>query len=207
MRIISVNVGRSVEAEWAGSAGRTAIDKRAVASRVAVLVNGVAGDERADRKHHGALDHAVYVYAREDYDWWEAELGRSLRDGQFGENLTTSGFDVNDAVVGDRWRVGSALLEVSGPRIPCAVFRGWMGEQGWLKRFTRAARPGVYLRVVELGELGAGDAVEVVSRAGAGVTVLDWFRARHGDRDALRRILEVPGHGAEWDELAGRLLR
>ncbi|TMR18562.1 MOSC domain-containing protein [Nonomuraea turkmeniaca] len=194
MRILSVNVGTTVEAEWAGKLGRTAIDKHAVTDRVEVLANGLAGDERADKKHHGSPGHAVYAYAREDYDWWEAELGRELRDGRFGENLTTAGLDVNGAVIGERWRVGSAVLEVTGPRVPCVVFRNWMDEPGWVKRFTGAARPGAYLRVAELGELGAGDEVEIVSRPGIGVTVADWFRARHGDKDVLRRILAVPGH-------------
>ncbi|UBU15711.1 MOSC domain-containing protein [Nonomuraea gerenzanensis] len=206
MRILSVNVGTSCDAAWAGSLGRTAIDKRAVPHRVAVLDNGLAGDERADQKHHGSPDQAVYSYAREDYDWWQGELGMELRDGQFGENLTTSGVDVNGALVGERWRVGSALLEVTRPRTPCVVFRNWMGEAGWLKRFTKAGRPGAYLRVVELGELGPGDEVEIVSRPEVGVSVLDWFLARNGDRDALRRILAVPGHDAKWDEMAGRVL-
>ncbi|SDG95587.1 MOSC domain-containing protein [Nonomuraea jiangxiensis] len=206
MRIISVNVGTVVEAEWAGTLRRTAIDKQAVGGRVKVVTNGLAGDERADQKHHGSPDQAVYAYASEDYAWWEGELGRRLRAGLFGENLTTSGLDVTNALVGERWRVGSAVLEVSGPRIPCVVFRNWMDEPGWLKRFTKAARPGAYLRVVELGELGEGDAVEVLERPERGVSVGDWFRARHQDRDALRRILAVPGHDARWDELAEQVL-
>ncbi|MFI7707010.1 MOSC domain-containing protein [Nonomuraea sp. NPDC049480] len=206
MRILSVNVGKTVDAEWAGKMGRTAIDKQAVALRVEVRPNGLAGDERADKENHGAPDHAVYSYAREDYDWWQAELGRELRDGRFGENLTTSGLDVNGAVIGERWRVGSAVLEVTGPRTPCVVFRNWMDEPGWVKRFTHAARPGAYLRVVELSELGAGDEVEIVSRPEIGVTVADWFRARHGDRGALRRILAVPGHDSQWDDMAEKVL-
>lgn len=132
MRILSVNVGTTVEAEWAGKMGRTAIDKQAVTHRVEVLANGLSGDERADKEHHGSPDHAVYSYAREDYDWWEAELGREVRDGRFGENLTTYGLDVNEAVIGERWRVGSAVLEVTGPRVPCVVFRNWMDEPGWV---------------------------------------------------------------------------
>lgn len=206
MRVLSVNVGTAVEAEWAGRLRRTAIDKRRISHRVGVLANGLAGDERADKEHHGSPDQAVYSYAREDYDWWEREIGRELRDGLFGENLTTSGLDVTGAVIGERWRVGSAVLEVSGPRIPCVVFRNWMDEPGWVKRFTAAGRPGAYLRVVELGELGAGDSVEVVSRPEAGITVADWFRGRHGDADALGRILAVPGHDVEWDAMAEKVL-
>ncbi|MFB4277846.1 MOSC domain-containing protein [Nonomuraea sp. MTCD27] len=206
MRILSVNVGTPVDADWAGNLKRTAIDKRAVPHRVQVLADGLVGDEQADKQHHGSPDQAVYAYAGEDYDWWEGELGRELRHGQFGENLTTSGLDVNGALVGERWRVGGAVLEVTKPRTPCVVFRNWMDESGWIKRFTAAARPGAYLKVVELGELGAGDEVEIVSRPDTGVSVADWFRARHGDRDALRRILAVPGHDARWDEMAERVL-
>ncbi|MEV0620854.1 MOSC domain-containing protein [Nonomuraea sp. NPDC050404] len=206
MRILSVNTGAAVDAEWAGELRRTAIDKRPITQRVAVLANGLAGDERADRKHHGSSDQAVYSYAREDYDWWEGELGRELRDGRFGENLTMSGLDVNGALVGERWRVGGAVLEVTGPRTPCVVFRNWLDEPGWLKRFTRAGRPGAYLRVIELGELGPGDEVEVLSRPETGVSVADAFLAKHGDQDALRRILAVPGRDPKWDKLAERAL-
>src|SRR5690242_4063395 len=138
MRILSVNVGRAVDAEWAGNLRRTAIDKRKIDGRVAVRENGLAGDERADVANHGHPDQAVYAYAREDYDWWEPRMGRDLRDGQFGENLTTSGADVTGAVLGERWRVGTAVLEVTAPRIPCVVFRNWLDERGWVKRFTEA---------------------------------------------------------------------
>ncbi|MFI6294361.1 MOSC domain-containing protein [Nonomuraea sp. NPDC050790] len=207
MRLISVNVGRAVDAEWAGKLGRTAIDKTAVTRRVGVRQNGLDGDERADRSNHGAPTHAVYSYAREDYDWWEGELGRPLRDGLFGENLTTSGVDVSGAVLGERWRVGTALLEVSGPRIPCVVFRNWMDEPGWVKRFTAAGRVGAYLSVVETGELGVGDEVEIVARPEASVTIAESVLAYHGDKDILTRILTFPGHASFWDRRAERLLR
>ncbi|MEU6999278.1 MOSC domain-containing protein [Nonomuraea sp. NPDC046570] len=206
MRVISVNVGTAVDAEWAGKLKRTAIDKSAVTGRVEVRDNGLAGDERADMANHGSPDQAVYAYAREDYDWWEGELGRDLPDGRFGENLTTSGLDVNGAMLGERWRVGTALLEVTGPRIPCVVFRNWLGEPGWLKRFTQAGRPGAYLRVVERGHLGVGDPVEIVSRPES-VTVAESFRAYHGDKELMRRILAVPGHTSTWDRAAERVLR
>ncbi|TDD46092.1 MOSC domain-containing protein [Nonomuraea terrae] len=206
MRILSVNVGKSFEADWAGKLGRTAIDKRPVTHRVEVTGHGLAGDERADKKHHGSPDHAVYSYAREDYDWWASELGRPLRAGQFGENLTTSGVDLDGALLGERWRVGTALLEVTGPRIPCVVFRNWMDEPGWLKRFTAAGRTGAYLRVVEPGLLGQGDEVEIVFRPELGATVTDAFRARHGDKNAMQRILTIPDHDPKWDALAARTL-
>ncbi|MFD2354622.1 MOSC domain-containing protein [Nonomuraea ferruginea] len=153
--------------------------------RVAVLANGLAGDERADKPSHGSPGQAVYAYAREDYDWWERELGRELRDGRFGENLTTSGLDVNGALIGERWRIGSTLLEVAAPRVPCVVFRNWLDEPRWVKRFTEAARPGAYLRVLELGELGVGDEVEVLHR-------LDGERDRGRVLPGLPRRREAP---------------
>src|SRR5215468_2048499 len=111
---------------------------------------GLAGDVICDARHHGGVDQAVYAYAREDLDAWQERLGRDLRHGTFGENLTTSGLNVTDVLIGERWRVGEALvLEVSAPRIPCRTFAGWLGERGWIKTFTEYARPGTYLRVVE----------------------------------------------------------
>lgn len=195
-----------MDATWAGKLKRTAIDKRPVTHRVEVRPGGLAGDERADQRHHGSPGQAVYAYAREDYDWWERELGRELRDGRFGENLTTSGLDVNGALLGERWRIGTALLEVSAPRVPCVVFRNWLDEPGWVRRFTEAARPGAYLRVVEPGELGAGDEVEVAFRPGASVTVAESFLAYHGDAELLRRVLALPGHDERWDAVAERVL-
>lgn len=205
MRVISVNVGTAVDADWAGKLGRTAIDKVAVQGRVRVSAGGLAGDERADLPNHGSPGQAVYAYAREDYDWWERELGRDLRDGQFGENLTTLGLDVNGAMLGERWRVGTAVIEVSAPRVPCVVFRNWLGEPGWVKRFTGAGRPGAYLAVVEPGELGVGDDVEIVARPST-VTVAESFLAYHGDKELMRRILAFPGRSPQWDKAAERVL-
>jgi MOSC domain-containing protein YiiM len=144
MRILSVNVGRAVDAEWAGDLKRTAIDKRPVDGRVAVRETGLSGDEQADVANHGHPDQAVYAYAREDYDWWQQAMGRDLRDGQFGENLTTAGADLGKVLIGERWRVGTAVLEATAPRIPCVVFRNWLDEQGWVRRFTEAGRTGAY---------------------------------------------------------------
>ncbi|WP_204055365.1 MOSC domain-containing protein [Microbispora corallina] len=206
MRILSVNVGMARDAEWAGDLERTAIDKRPVEGRVAVRENGLAGDERADVANHGHPDQAVYAYAREDYDWWEPQMGRSLRDGQFGENLTTAGADLTNTLLGEKWRVGTALLEVTAPRVPCVVFRNWLDERGWVKRFTEAGRTGAYFRVVEQGDLGAGDGVEVLERPSASVTIGEAFRAYHGDRDLMRRLLALPGHSDKWDRVARRVL-
>lgn len=204
--IRTVSVGVPQPKEWAGL-GETAIDKRSVAGHVRVTTHGLSGDEVGDKVNHGGIDQAVYAFSREDLDRWSEALGRPIRDGQFGENLTTSGYDVNAALVGERWRVGTAVLEVASIRIPCNDFKGWMGETGfdnagWVKRFTRDERPGPYLRVVEEGELAAGDEVEVVHRPGHGVTVSHMFRALTTDRSLLPDLLAVDGLVAEARENA-----
>src|SRR3989337_1061023 len=159
-QVVSVNVGQPREFEWAGI-GRTSIDKQPVSGLVHVSRLGLAGDQVSDTKHHGGIDQAVYAFAREDLDWWGAELGREVRDGQFGENLTTRGIDVNEAEVGERWLVGTATFEVAMVRTPCNDFKNWQRLNGfedraWVRRFALAGRPGPYLRVVQEGELRAG---------------------------------------------------
>jgi MOSC domain-containing protein YiiM len=157
----------------------------------------VVGDDVVSRKHHGGSRQAVYAVAREELDWWGATLGRDLDDGMFGENLTTEGLEVDAAVVGERWRVGSALLEVTGPRIPCATFRAWMGEPGWVRRFTDRGRTGAYLAVLEPGVVSTGDAVEVLDRPGHGLSVPEVFRAYTGDDELAARVLEAGVLGDE----------
>jgi MOSC domain-containing protein YiiM len=205
--LLSVNSGRAVETAWTGRSERTAIDKRPVSGPVPVRALGVGDDEQADREHHGGPDQAVYAYAREDLDWWQERLGRGLRNGIFGENLTVAGLDVCGALIGERWRAGTALLEVTSPRVPCGVFRGWMNEKGWVRRFTEAERTGAYFRVLEEGEVGAGDPVVVEYRPGDGVTVTESFRAFLGDQEIMRRLLEVPGLGEKWRAVADHVLR
>lgn len=192
----SVNVG-GARSGIRRRGGLTSIDKRPVASadvrdpgpKRGGLGSGVVGDDVSSRKHHGGSGQAVYAVAREELDWWGAELGRELRDGMFGENLTTAGLDVDACVVGERWRVGSALLEVTGPRIPCATFAAWMDEPRWVRRFTERGRTGAYLAVVEPGVVSAGDAVEVLHRPGHGIAVPVVFRAFTGDDEAGERVL------------------
>jgi MOSC domain-containing protein YiiM len=194
----------------------TAIDKRPVGAievrdpgpKRGGLGSGVVGDDVVSRKHHGGSYQAVYAVAREELDWWGGELGRDLRDGMFGENLTTVGVDVDGAVVGERWRVGSALLEVAGPRIPCATFAAWMGERGWVRRFTQRGRTGAYLAVVEPGVVAVGDMVEVSGRPAHGITVPEVFRAFTGDDGAAERVLSAGVlNGEEHHSLERRLAR
>jgi MOSC domain-containing protein YiiM len=195
-RVISVNVGRPVVESWAGSLGVTAIKKSSVTGPTRVEELGVEGDQVADTKHHGGVYQAVYAFAREDLDLWGDRLGRRLPDGMFGENLTTSGIDVNEALIGERWRVGTVELEVVDVRIPCSVFQGWLGINGleskaWVRRFTAEGRPGPYLRVRQPGVLQAGDELRVVHRPDHDVTVTTMFRAFTTERGLLPRLLDA----------------
>jgi MOSC domain-containing protein YiiM len=196
--LLSLNVGRAQPTHHS-DVGVTAIDKRPVDGPVEVrapgpkrggLGSGLVGDTVCDQRHHGGDDQAVYAYAREDLDGWEARLGRPLASGSFGENLTTSGLDLTAALIGERWRIGqSVVLEVSCPRIPCRTFAGWLGERGWLKTFTRAAVPGAYMRVVEPGAVRGGDPIEVVHRPGHDVSIGMVFRALTLEPLLLERVL------------------
>lgn len=199
--LVSVNVGGPREVEWAGI-GRTSIDKRPVDGRVRVHPLGIAGDQVSDTVHHGGPDQAVYAFAREDLDAWATVLGRELRDGQFGENLTTSGIDVNESELGERWQIGDVVLEVSSVRIPCNDFKNWMGLTGydnraWVKRFAAERRPGPYLRVLTEGSIAAGDELNVIHRPGHGVTASMMFRALMFEPSLLPRLLDVEGLVAE----------
>lgn len=195
---MAVNVGTAEFGPWTGRVGRSAIRKRSVPGPVRITHDGVAGDEQCDLKYHGSPDNAVYAFAREDLDHWATVLGRPVPDGQFGENLTTSGIDVNEARVGERWRVGTALLEVAHARTPCRVFENFMGLSGydasaWMKRFTAVGRPGPYLRVIEHGVVERGDPVTVEHRPDHDVTVSTVFRALRVDRGLLPELRDVPG--------------
>ena len=189
--VVSVNVGRTVDVPW-GKLGRSAIDKRPAEGPVHVDAVGLAGDQVADQVFHGGPDQAVYAYAAEDLQAWSDELGRPLRPGQFGENLTTAGIDLNEARAGDRWRVGGALLEIAGVRIPCSVFQGFLDEAQWVRRFMLARRPGPYLRVLEEGAVTAGDAIEVVERRDHDITVELLFRALTTERALIPQLADEP---------------
>ncbi|MEV0428909.1 MOSC domain-containing protein [Micromonospora sp. NPDC050495] len=206
-RLAAVNLGVITEAEWAGDpSGRSGIDKQPTDGPVAVRFAGLTGDFIGERAHHGGPDQAVYAYAEEDAARWSAELGRALRPGAFGENLTTYAVDVTGAVIGERWAVGSALLEVTKPRTPCATFAGFWGMPDLIKRFTARAAPGAYLRVLREGAVGAGDPVEVVERPAHGVTIGQVFRATTLEPDLLPALLDVPELPAALQEKVRRRL-
>ncbi|OIK04913.1 MOSC domain-containing protein [Streptomyces monashensis] len=199
MKVLSVNLGRPQPVPYTDQAqGVTGIDKKPADGPVRVTApgpkgtgaSGLAGDAVCDLRHHGGDEQAVYAFAREDLDDWERELGRSLANGCFGENLTTCGLDVSGALIGERWRVGADLvLEVTSGRIPCRTFQGHLGERGWVRRFTRKAATGAYLRVIEPGEIRSGDPVEIVHRPDHGVTAAMEFRAATTERELLPRLL------------------
>jgi len=206
-RVLSVNVGRVREFDYNGRPAKSAIWKSPVGGRIAARGVNLEGDDQADRKAHGGPDKSVYAYAIEDMRWWEEELGRSLQYGEFGENLTTEGIAVNDALVGERWEIGTAVLEVSEPRIPCWRLGVRMNDQMFPRRFTEALRPGTYLRIVVEGAVAAGDEIRIVERLDHALTVRDIFRIYTRDRDEVERLLAVPRISESWRGWAEHFLK
>jgi MOSC domain-containing protein YiiM len=215
VKVLSVNVGRPRPNPWKDMT-LTGIDKQPVEGPVMVTrprakgmgMVGLAGDKCFDVRNHGGPDMAVYAYAREDLDGWEAELERPLANGMFGENLTTTGIDVNATLIGERWRIGPDLiLEVTSPRVPCGTFQGWLARSGWIKQFIAEAKPGPYFRVIEPGEVCAGDAIEVIHRPGHDVTISLCFRALTIEPGLLPRLLAADALPKELRDLAERRTR
>jgi MOSC domain-containing protein YiiM len=173
---------------------RSGIDKKPVSGRVRVHELGLDGDVQVNRKHHGGEGQAVYAYAQEDADHWVAELDRELPPGRFGENLRTSGLDLTGALLGERWRIGTALLEVTAPRIPCANFARFWNEPRLVKRFTAHGASGAYLRVLEPGDIGAGDPIDVVDPPDHGVTTGLAFRIFTTQRSRVAELAPALHH-------------
>jgi MOSC domain-containing protein YiiM len=204
----SVNVGQA--RFLSGQVGDSAIVKRPVAGPVFVRapgpkkgVSGLVTDEIANARHHGGDDQAVYAYAREDLVAWEAELDRALPPGTFGENLTTLGVAVTDAVIGEHWEIGGDLvLQVCVPRIPCVTFATRMAQPQWVRRFTERAQPGAYLRVLRPGEVAEGDEIVVTNRPGHGVTIGVTFRAVTLEPDLLPLLLTADDLPADMKQQA-----
>ena len=218
-RIVSVNVGIPRTTTWAGRAVTSAIWKGPVAGRIAVAGVNLAGDDQADRRVHGGPDKAVYAYAAEDYAWWSEELGADIPFATFGENLTTAGIDLGACVIGTRWQVGSAVLEVAQPRQPCFKLGMRMGDAQFVDRFDEARRPGAYLRIIEAGDVGAGDTITADASPAHGFTILDLTdtaRARRAgggagtdrvDRGHPRRLARMGAPAAGAARLALTALR
>ena len=192
-RVVSVNVGAVRAVEWHGRIVETGIWKEPVSGRLAVRGVNLDGDDQADRRVHGGPDKAVYAYAVEDYEWWSRELGRELGPGTFGENLTVAGIELGAAVAGSCWQVGTAALQVAQPRSPCFKLGIRMGDASFVDDFNLAGRFGAYLRIVEEGDVGAGDAVEVTDVPPEGVTLYEIGRAwQRPFADVVARILADP---------------
>jgi len=206
-KVVSVNVGSVREFEYKRRPAKSAIWKSPATGRIAARGVNLDGDQQADRNAHGGPDKAIYAYAVEDRRWWEKELGRSLGYGEFGENLTTEGIDVNNSLVGDRWEIGTAVLEISEPRIPCWRLGVRMNDEMFPRRFTNAMRPGPYLRIVVEGNVGAGDEIRVVERPDHNLTIRDIFRIYTRDRHEVERLLAVPQMSESWRRWAEDWLR
>lgn len=193
-RLISVNVGTVQEhGSRRGRPLMSAIGKAPVAGPVLVEGERVAGDEQVERRYHGGPDQAVYAYAAEDASWWAAELGlEAIPPGRFGENLTTVDVDPNGALVGERWRVGAVLLEVTAPRVPCAKLGRVFPGTGIVRRFAAAGRPGAYLRILEPGRVVAGDSVDIVERPDHGLTVATVATILQHERERAAELLVAP---------------
>jgi MOSC domain-containing protein YiiM len=205
-QVVSVNVGAVRTVEWYGRTVTTGIWKFPVEGRTAVRGVNLDGDAQADLRVHGGPDKAVYAYAAEDYEWWAGQLGRPLEHGTFGENLTTTGIDLNSLVIGTRCTVGSTLLEVAQPRLPCFKLGMRMGDAEFVDRFEAAARFGAYLRIVQEGDVGAGDEIAVVEERTDGIRIDELGRAmRDRDEGFLRRVAgdaDVPESWRDWAQRA-----
>lgn len=190
--VISVNVGEPRQVEWAGRSVRTAIWKTPTGDRLPVEHDNLAGDAQADLRVHGGPDKAVYAYASEDYRWWQSQLGAALDVGTFGENLTTEGIDLAEAVIGEVWAVGTTKLQVAQTRQPCFKLGIRMGDSGFVQEFDRARRYGVYLRIEEVGDVGVGDEIFLVSRPAHGMTATIFADTLNShDPVAIRRLVEI----------------
>ena len=170
----------------------TAIWKQRVEGRVALRGVNLDGDDQADRSVHGGPDKAVYAYADEEVQAWERELGRDLGEAAFGQNLTTRGVLVSDAVIGERWLIGSTVLEVAQPRQPCFKLGIRIGEPSFVKRFAHASRPGAYLRIVREGDIGAGDRIEIANQPDHGITCRMVSDAILRDPTLLPTVVQAP---------------
>ena len=202
MKVISVNVGLPRTVTWHGKTVETGIWKSSVAGRVAIVGHNLVGDRQADLTVHGGVEKAVYAYPSEHYPWWRGEIpGVELPWGAFGENLTIEGLREDRVRIGDRFRIGSAELMVTQPRMPCFKLGIKFDRPQIVKEFLRSERSGFYFTVVREGEVGAGDAIEVTGQDEGGLTVTDIVRlyvADEPDQELLRRASELAALPESW---------
>ncbi|CAN5761356.1 MOSC domain-containing protein [soil metagenome] len=195
MELISVNIGQARPIQNAKKIGKTGIYKQPVKEPVQISANGLPSDAICDVENHGGVDQAVYIFGAPDYAWWSENLGAELAPGTFGENLTISGLESAQCSIGDRLHVGSVILEVTAPRIPCVTLAVRMNDPAFLKRFRAAERPGLYCRVIQTGTVQVGDLVEFEAYAGETITAIEMFRdfyTAHLSEATIRRHLAAP---------------
>lgn len=195
MKLISINVGKKQTQQNKGREEITGIYKRPVTGSVQINKLGIADDFIGSPKHHGGPDQALYLYGKGDYQWWEAELGRSLEPGTFGENLTISELESGRFNIGDLLHMGEVTLQVTAPRIPCGTFASRMGDPQWVKKFRAAERPGLYVRVLREGTLSAGVAVTFEAYQGETISLIEMYREyyeKEKTEESLRRHLNAP---------------
>jgi MOSC domain-containing protein YiiM len=205
--VVSLNTGTVEKLVLPRGTADSAIVKHPRDGRVSTAAFGLEDDEQADRVAHGGPDQALYAYSLEDYAWWEVELQRTLSPGTFGENLTTFGFDPNDALVGERWTVGSALLEVSQPRVPCFKLAARLELPSFVRTFAEGRRPGSYLRVVGHGTVASGDAIDLDFRPAHHVSIREFFRIYLDQSVDPSPLLAIPQLSTGWHEWAERAVQ
>jgi MOSC domain-containing protein YiiM len=202
MKLISVNVGLPREVTWKGKIVTTGIFKEPVSNRVMVRSLNLEGDRQADLTVHGGVDKAVYVYPFEHYDYWRSELpDTELTPGIFGENFTVTGFKEEALNIGDRFQIGSVELMVTQPRLPCYKLGIRFGRADMVKRFLSSRRTGFYFQVLQEGEVGAGDALELVSRDSNNITVADitqLYVREKNDLALLHRASQLEALPESW---------
>jgi MOSC domain-containing protein YiiM len=195
MKLISVCVGVPREVSWKGKPVMTGIFKQPVEGRVVMRSLNLDGDQQADLTVHGGIEKAIYAYPMEHYAYWRQELPEeALPWGAFGENLTIEGLSETAVNIGDRFRIGTAELLVTQPRFPCFKLNLKFGRDDMVKRFLNSRLSGIYFSVVQEGEVGSGDAIELVSRDANNVTVADIVKiyVREADNALVRRAVQVP---------------
>ena len=193
MQLVSVNIGKAQAVPV--KSGQTGIYKLPSENPVRVTRGGLLGDTICDTENHGGVDQAVYVYGTPDYAWWSGTLGKELHPGTFGENLTMTELESSTLQIGDRLQVGSVVLEVTAPRIPCVTLGVRMDDPTFVKRFRQAERPGVYCRVIEEGHVKVGDVVTLHAYEGETLSALEMFRdffRPQLDEATIRRHLAAP---------------
>ena len=206
-KVISINVGLPTEFEYKGRKAKSAIWKNPVNGKIFARGINLEGDDQADREAHGGYDKAVYAYASEDLTWWENEIGREIKPGELGENLTLKGISVNDALIGELWKVGEVILEVSEPRIPCWRLGVRMNDKTFPRKFTKALRPGAYLRIIQEGSLEKGNSVEVIEKPDHALSVRDVFEIYTQTHANANRILDVSKMSDAWRRWADETMQ